>query len=86
MTPLVKVCTLLCRSSLSKDAALWANRRSALLTFRLPQKKSELADDIKEYACITAIGEHIPERIAEHFSPIIEKNAPEILLKAFEER
>lgn len=86
LAPLIKVCTLLCRSSLSKDAALWANRRSALLTFRLPQKRSELADDIRESAPVTAIGEHIPERIAEHFSPIIEKNAPEILLKALGER
>ncbi|MDE7293983.1 MAG: hypothetical protein K2N72_06135 [Oscillospiraceae bacterium] len=84
--PLIKVCTLLCRSSLSKDSALWANRRSALLTFRLPQKKCDLADDIRELVSVTAINEHIPEAIAEHFSPIIEKNAPEILLKAFGER
>ncbi|MDE6593983.1 MAG: hypothetical protein K2K57_13105 [Oscillospiraceae bacterium] len=86
IAPLVKVCTLLCRSSLSKEAALWANRRSALLTFRLPQKKCDLVDDIREFTCVTAISEHIPEAIAEHFSPIIEKNAPEILLKALGER
>ncbi len=86
IAPLVKVCTLLCRSSLSKDAALWANRRSALLTFWLPQKKCSLADDIREFASITAISEHIPQVIAEHFSQVIEKNAPEILLKALGER
>ncbi|MCM1578663.1 MAG: adaptor protein MecA [Ruminococcus sp.] len=85
MPPLLRVCSLLYSrhsySGLAEDVSLWANRAVSLLIFPLSSPNIPLADDIRQYAPVIPLPDHSHEKLSEHFTLILEQNAPEILLR-----